>query len=450
MSRLLRSTICITTLAGGLAAVLVPRMGGAEQIKLDVGLSHPYLLANKKQTAYLKISMTGSEMKSAEQRAPLNVAVVLDKSGSMAGDKIQRAKEAARMFIDRLGPEDIVSVVAYEGTVNVLVPATKASDKGAIMGGIDRLAAGGSTALFAGVSKGAAEVRKFLDRDRVSRIVLLSDGLANIGPSSPGELGALGASLIKEGIAVTTRGLGLDYNEDLMTQLARKSDGNHGFVSNSEQLAKLFQMELGAALAVAAQEITVRVTCAEGVRPVRSLGIEADITGRTAVYNLNQLYSNHERYVILEVEVPATAQAETLRIADATVSYTNMATKTTELQARPIEAELTGDQAQVEKHSDPDVMSAAAVQIATLTNALAVTLRDQGKVKEAQKLLFENSAYCRHNGMKYNSKELQDLDPPNHDDGVNILYFDAWPKRRKIMRARQHVGANRPVDILRN
>src|SRR6185295_2090029 len=179
------------------------------------------------------------------------------------------------------------------------------SDPLVLRAAIERLSAGGNTALFAGVSKAAAEVRKFLDRQRVNRIILLSDGQANVGPSSPTDLGNLGASLIKEGISVTTLGLGLDYNEDLMTQLARKSDGNHYFIENSSDLARKFGYEFDDVLSVAAQELTVKISCGPGVRPVRVLGRESDITGQTVTTYLNQLYGNQEKYILLEIETPA-------------------------------------------------------------------------------------------------------------------------------------------------
>ena len=109
--------------------------------------------------------------------------------------------------------------------------------------------------MFSGVSKGASEVRKFLDSNRVSRVILLSDGLANLGPSTPSELGQLGHSLSKEGISVTTIGLGLGYNEDLMTQLAGMSDGNHAFVQNYSDLTKIFAAEFNTALTVVANQL---------------------------------------------------------------------------------------------------------------------------------------------------------------------------------------------------
>ncbi|MCP4644119.1 MAG: VWA domain-containing protein, partial [bacterium] len=235
---------------------------------------------------------------------------------------------AAIMALRRLKRDDIVSVVTYDTTVNVLVPATKVSDLEVIVREIQRIQAGSNTALFGGVSKGAAEVRKFLVDDRVNRIILLSDGLANVGPSSPGALADLGASLAKEGIAVSTIGLGLGYNEDLMTQLAQASDGNHIFAENARDLEVAFNAEFSDVLSVVAQDVTVRIRCPEGVRPVRVLGRDADVVGQTVTTRLNQLYSEQQKYVILEVEVPASSTGSEMELASVGVSYANMDTKT--------------------------------------------------------------------------------------------------------------------------
>jgi Ca-activated chloride channel family protein len=226
----------------------------AHRVRMDVGMASALMEAERKQAGYLRVGLTGFEME-RERRTPVNVGIVVDQSGSMAGDKIAKAREAAILAVDRLNAQDIVSVVAYNDTVAVLVPATRVSDKDRIRAGIQRLEASGSTALFAGVSKGADEVRKFLSGDRVNRVILVSDGRANVGPSSTSALAELGASLAKERISVTTIGLGLDYNEDRMTQLARASDGNSGFASTSADLVRLMKAEFGDVLAVVAQEI---------------------------------------------------------------------------------------------------------------------------------------------------------------------------------------------------
>ena len=134
----------------------------ARQVTLNVTVSTPYILADERQNVFLKVGLAGFEMTSGIERPPANVAIVLDRSGSMEGDKIERAKEAANIAVDMLSERDIVSIVTYSDTVSVLVPATRVSDKRSIRRKIDSIRADGYTALFAGVSKGADEVSNFL------------------------------------------------------------------------------------------------------------------------------------------------------------------------------------------------------------------------------------------------------------------------------------------------
>ncbi len=263
-----------------LIVALTARTGLADQLKLNVALGHAVLKADQKQTDYLRVALRGFKLRNERERTPVNVAIVIDRSGSMQGEKIRKAKEAAIMAVRRLTSRDIASVITYSDTAHVLVPATKLTNKEPVIAALRGLQAGGSTALFAGVSIGAGELRKFLDRKRVNRIILLSDGIANVGPSSPAELSDLGASLIKESISVTTIGLGSGYNEDLMSKLAQKSDGNHYFAENATDLARVFNGELGDVLSVVAQEVLIKIQCAEGIRPVRVLGRDANITGQ--------------------------------------------------------------------------------------------------------------------------------------------------------------------------
>ena len=144
----------------------------AEQIKLSAALAKPTMLAGEKALNYLKVKLTGFDLPKAAMRPPVNIAIVLDRSGSMKGEKIQHAKRAALAAVDRLRDDDIVSVVTYDTNVRVLVPATRASDRDSIRQAIESIQADGNTALFAGVSKGAAEVRKFLDDKHVNRIIV--------------------------------------------------------------------------------------------------------------------------------------------------------------------------------------------------------------------------------------------------------------------------------------
>lgn len=401
-------------------------------------MAQPVMLAaDKSQTTTLKVGLTGFEIqRGGDERSPVNVAIVLDKSGSMSGAKLAHAKDAAKMAVKRLGKHDIVSIITYDNKVQVLVPATKVSDRKAMLGAIDNIRVGGNTALFAGVAKGADEVRKFLDRELVNRIILLSDGQANVGPTSPGALGNLGASLAKEGISVTTIGLGNGYNEDLMVALADKSDGNHTFAESAAQLATAFDAEFGDILSVAAQEVLVKINCAPGIRPVRALGRDAEISGQEVTVLLNQLYSKQEKYVLLEVEVPASKTGQTRDIAKVAISYANMATNTTEYLTSTVAIRFSDSQEEINTETNREVMLASAMQIATICNLDAMALRDQGKVEEAKKLLLSNSLFCEDVSKKWGDEEIKAFGLNNSIDASNLDEAN-WSKTRKAMRADQ-------------
>lgn len=400
---------------------------------LHAELANPVLPAARKQTTWLKIGILGFEAPGQRKRPTANVAIVIDKSGSMTGDKMRHAKEAAALAVDLLAPDDIVSVVAYDHTVQVLVPATRVSDRAAIGRGIARLVPGGNTALFAGVAKGADEVRKFLDRKRVNRVILLSDGLANVGPSSPGELGALAGSLGREGISVTTFGLGLGYNEDLMVQLAARSDGNHAFVEQADDLAGFFRAELGDVLSVVGQEVMVRVEFAPGVRPVRALGRDADIVGQRLTASLNQLYARQEKFLLIELEMPPAPSGVETRVATVDVTYRNAVTRADDRLTATVAGRYSDDVSEVTAQTNGKVMVIAVEALSNETNEQALVLRDQGRVQEAETLLQQNASFLEENAVRYGSTHLQEKKNKVLEDSKNLAPTK-WNRRRKAMR----------------
>lgn len=381
----------------------------ADQVTLDVTPASKLLEAGKKQTTWVRVGVTGFKMETDKERPPVNIAIVLDKSGSMGGQKIAKAREAAMGAIDRLGPNDIITVVTYDTTVNILVPATKLSDKEYVKKAISQVNSGGGTALFAGVSKGAAEIRKFLDKERVNRIILLSDGLANEGPSSPSELGALGASLKKEGISVSTLGLGLDYNEDLMAQLAGKSGGNHQFIERATELADIFNREFDDVTSVVAQEVSIEVTVPEGIRPVRVLGADSEIAGQNIQLLFSQIYSEQNRHVVIELELPETKDGKKLQLAKVVANYQNMKSGKTDKLSGVASIKFSEDKAQVEASLDKDVMEDVVVFVANEQNRLATDFLDAGDLLKCASTLEASNRFLEEQAVKLNSKLLRQV-----------------------------------------
>jgi Ca-activated chloride channel family protein len=415
---------------------------GATPVRLDVRLGEPVIVAGQSTRSVIKISLRGDAPAGAKKQRPaLNVALVIDKSGSMGGARIEQARRAALLALDRLNDDDILSVVAYDHTVSVLVPATKVSDRDAIRRRIQGLRASGNTALFAGVSKGAEEVRKFLSEERVNRIILLSDGLANVGPSSPGELGRLGASLARDGISVTTIGLGLGYNEDLMTQLAQQSDGNHSFVEEPAELARIFDAELGDVLGVVAQRVEVTIECAPGIRPIRILGRNASIADRRVVTALNQVYDGQEKYILLEVEIPAGEAGRSRDVAKVEVDYNDLSAARQQVAANA-RVRYSGSRAEVARGRDSAVLVAAATIVAAENSRRAVELRDEGKVEEARTLLQRNAATLATQAAEYNAPGLEAAAATNRADAEKIDDEAEWTRQRKDMRQEQYRAVN--------
>ncbi len=409
------------------------------QINLSSGLATPVMEAGKNQNAFIRVALTGFEIDRESQRTPLNVAIVLDQSSSMSGQKIRRAKEAANMAVRQLNNNDVISIITYDSTVDVLVPATKATDKQALYRAIRRIKARGNTALFAGTSKGAYEVRKFLSDKRVNRVVLLSDGMANVGPSSPSDLGGLGRALAKDGMSVSTIGLGLGYNEDLMTQLANYSDGNHSFVENSADLARVFEKEFGEASSVVAQDVDIQIILEKGIKPIRIVGRDGDIVGNKVFTRMNQIYSQQESYVVLEVNIPAGQVGEDKRIANVSVNYNHMlANRRLEL-ADAVSASFTASKEEVKESINKPVYEAAIEQVANERSKEAIELRDKGDIVGAQQKLKQNSSLFSRAANYISSDRLSEKSLEADEDAESVQAPGAdWNKKRKELKAKSY------------
>ena len=345
------------------------------------------------------------------------------------------------MAVNLLNENDIISIISYDSTVHVLVPATKVSDKASIHAAIDKMRSGGNTALFAGVSKGAAEIRKFLSKDRVNRVILLSDGQANVGPSSPTELGDLGASLSKDGITVTTIGLGTGYNEDLMANLAGFSDGNHAFVNDAEDLARIFKYEFGDVLSVVAQDVEIKIQIKNGIKPIRILGRDGTILGQTVKTKMSQLYSEQEKFVLIEVEVPAGKANQEIALADVSVAYQNMQSKKQDKLADNINVAYSASPERVKRAVNKAVVTSATRQVVNETSKKALLLRDKGKLKEARELLQKSFGFARSQGQLLGGQEEQELNALSAEissEADMISEKKDWNKNRKSLRAKQY------------
>lgn len=329
------------------------------------------------------------------RRAPMNLSIVLDRSGSMEGAKLEKARQAAAMAVDKLGDDDIFSLVTYDSETNLLIAPERVGGQDHredLKARIHRIQPGGSTALHAGVVLGAKQVRRFFEKERVNRVILLSDGIANVGPSKTSDLARLGRELRSDGIAVSTVGLGDDYNEDLMTALAESSNANYYYVKDAEKLPGVFAQELGAARSLLARSIVIRIDAPEGVRLKEIIG-RPDIVcrDRTVEIKMPELFgSEKRRFLVRAVAEGKTADA--IEAAAVELNYATLAGANAPAQRQAAKIAFTDDEKKAESSIKVEVAREHGIVQNRLAKELAVKLADEGKTKDAVAVLRSQAA----------------------------------------------------------
>ena len=225
------------------------------------------------------------------QRLPLHLGLVIDVSGSMQGEKLRATQEALRNLLRRLHPEDRVALVAYSDVVQV-VERTGGSEKQRLIDQVARLRAGGNTNLSGGWLEGLAQVERERSAKGLHRVLLLTDGRANLGVTDPEHLAAIGRRGLEQGVRTTTLGFGADYDEDLLTRIADESGGNAYYIETPDHAANAFLQELGELGNVVGQNLELIVGCEPGVRLVDATSFPGRRDAHEALFRVGDLYAN--------------------------------------------------------------------------------------------------------------------------------------------------------------
>lgn len=419
-----------------LGLVFAGSVSAADPVRLRIDVDRGVLAADTTERAIIKIALDGVKQPRRELRPPVNLALVIDRSGSMGGEKIVQAREAAIEAVRRLAPDDIVSVIAYDTEVETLIPAQRVGDGRRIVDAIREIDPRGSTALHGGVERGAEEVRAHIeDRRLVHRIILLSDGQANVGPRTPEELGRLGARLRREGLSVSTIGLGLGFNEDLMTRLAERSDGNTYFVEHSADLSRIFAAELGDVLNVVARRVVIEIEFPDGVRPIGFVGREGVIRDHRAELSLNQLYGGQEKFVLVEAEIAPTKAGSERELARARVHYEDALNQRVATLTASRTVQFSTDGAVVIGSADHRVQADYAVNVLALAKDEAVAYADANQRETAGALLRAKAAELAKMGQVYSNVAVQSVAAPVAAQAARLEREGLGAAERKAYRA---------------
>ncbi len=242
--------------------------------RLDLVPSRPALRRAAATEVTLLVRVTAPDRPATATpvaRPRLNLAFSIDVSGSMSGPKLDHAKAAILHALTVLGDDDHVSVVAFASTVEVVVPSMAARNRAFVADAVRRLHTRGSTALHEGWRVAGVEVAGAFDPNALNRVILLTDGQANVGLADAPTVSGHVRELAARGISTSAFGIGRDYNEDLLEAMADAGDGTYAFVASPADLPKLFDAELSGLATTFARDVTVRLSRAAGVELVTVL-----------------------------------------------------------------------------------------------------------------------------------------------------------------------------------
>ncbi len=244
-----------------------------QTVGLDLRLGNPVIPTSGGE-AWIQIGMQARRDGAAE-RTPMNLALVLDVSGSMADpQKLPYLKQSLNLFLQELRPEDWVGIVAYNDDAVLLRPIESVGTGAWIRSIVEMLAAGGSTNLHAGLMMGFEEVERSFDLRRNNRVILLTDGIANVGVTDPDRIAADALAHSQRGVNVSTIGLGLDMNDALLSTLARQGHGAYHFVDSAQEMDKVFRQEVEGLLEKVASDVHVSVEAYPGASLTMITGLD--------------------------------------------------------------------------------------------------------------------------------------------------------------------------------
>jgi len=252
-------------------------------------------------------------------RPKLNLSIVLDRSGSMQGRKLQEAKAAAGYCVDQLLPTDRISAIIFDDEVDVLIPSQTVENKELLKRAINSVQTNGSTALHDGWVRGGLKVSEHLNGDGINRVLLITDGQANVGETRVHKLVDQARELAARNVTTSTIGIGRDFNEDLLLPMAEAGQGNSWHVEEPQDMVKIFQTELHGLINQVAHSVTLAIKPLAGavVKDVLN-DFETDTSGRCRLPNLR---AGAPLDVVVRFSVPAGDAGRSIELAEFTLAY---------------------------------------------------------------------------------------------------------------------------------
>ncbi|MBL8952499.1 MAG: VWA domain-containing protein [Myxococcaceae bacterium] len=361
-------------------------------LSLTGKLSHPYVVPGSSDV-FATLEVSAVDVPGA-RRAPVNMALVIDRSGSMSGAKLQNAKRAAKELLDRLDARDSLAIVHYGSDVKGL-PSRKVTEENreVIRRYIANLYDDGGTNIGAGLVTG----EQFIERGRlecegcIDRLVLMSDGQPTEGMQSVKGLTNLSARMHGRGISVTSLGIGYDFNEDLMTQIAMVGGGSYGYLKDAAVLASIIQRDLQQAGTLVARDVKLSARVPAGVTVRDVLGRPFTQSGSVVTITLPDFSARQVEKLVVQLAASAPANdGAAFDVADFSLDYQDVLKGNAADSKLKLAAMVTTDRTLADARRDRDAVVVATRARASVNYKKMADAVSNGRYEEARKAVEAN------------------------------------------------------------
>lgn len=348
----------------------------------------------------LMLDLTAPANAKQVSRPSQAVQIVVDRSGSMEGGRLESAKGSLLKLIDRLAPQDYFGIVSFDDTALVEVPTRKMSDHHlpTLRKSIRELHTGGSTDISAGYLLGLREVNR-IHAEGGATLLLISDGHANAGERDPRFFADVSSKSATEKVTTSTIGIGTGYDETILESLAKGGGGAHRFAGSIDEAVGAIAAEVDDLLdktivnAVLRLTPTAAMTSTPAIEVLQRLPYWKD--GESYVVQLGDFYSGENRRFVIKIDLPGVAALGLCKIADITVEYLDLAARQEIAVTMPVNVNVVPGDVAAGRVADPIVRAERLILEAQTAKSLAVDELRSGKIKEASSRLNNTAASLR-------------------------------------------------------
>jgi len=348
-------------------------------VKLDVKQENEFALVNNQGRMFIEMDLL-SMVGSAGVRIPVNLSIVIDRSGSMLeAGKLEYVKQAVDYIIGKLDKNDTLSIVTYSDTVSTLVEQGPIISDKTIRDKLTMVMGGGWTDMSDGLEEAFRQVSRVSKEGQINRILLLSDGLANRGITDLMGLKKLASDMYKRDISISTIGVGANYDEEILRAISDGAGGNYYYISRPVEIPDIYAGELKSVVNTVAKDAKLSLRFTNGTRLIKVYGYDVQPVGYDMfTVDLGSLSAGVDRWVIMEIELPYLTKKDKVNLGSVWFGYKDMMAMGSPLvnYTRDINVKYTDDRKEVEKHRNIDVINVAMYIIA------------QGAKEEAQQFIL--------------------------------------------------------------